>query len=365
MLGRVLIVDDAESSRGLVEYALSRQGLDVVGAASGEDALRSFAESHFDLVLLDVHLPGIDGFETCRRLRLLPNGAEVPVCYLTGNEELGSYEQAIASGGDDFLTKPVRIAELTTRVHSLLRLGALTRALASTNADLTRELAWREDLTAVLYHDLKNQVAGLSTVAEALEILPPDAPQVRTLVRALNESTWSLERMVRDLLEVGRAEAGELPMRPEWVDLAETVEHTALRVATLRRASPDTFSFALEEVPLVFVDPDIVRRVVENLVDNALRYGKDAGLIEISLRPSGSGCRLEVLDHGPGIPVGQRVSLFEKYGRLDGARTGYGLGLVSCRILLQAIGATISVDDGPSGGARFVVDFPPLVAGLR
>lgn len=353
---RVLVVDDSETSRALVEYALRRQGLEVQGVASGEEALAGFARSPCDLVLLDVQMPGLDGFETCRRLRLLPGGSDVPVCFLTGSEELSTFEQAVSSGGDDFLTKPVHVAELTTRVHSLLRLGRLTRALATSNADLTRELAWREDLTAVLYHDLKNGVAGLSSVAEALEILPPDAPQVRGLVRALNEATWSLERMVRDLLEVGRAEAGRMPMRPEWTDLGVLVEAAALRVATLRRASADAVLLRIEDVPSRLVDPEVVRRIVENLVDNALRYGKDSGPIEVVLSGREAGVRLEVIDHGPGIPVGQRVSLFQKYGRLDGARSGYGLGLVSCRILVEALGGHISVDDAPGGGARFVVD---------
>ncbi|HYJ09217.1 MAG TPA: response regulator [Polyangiaceae bacterium] len=172
---RVLVVDDNEQNRALAKATLEQEDYTVALAKSGQEALEFFGAQQPDCVLLDVRMPGMDGPETCRRLRELPGGRGVPVLFLTALRDVDTFEAALAAGGDDFLTKPVQPTELVLRVQAALRM----RDLDATNRknfelirkqrdDLMRLQLQKEQLMAFVVHDLKNPVSTIDLLAQVL-----------------------------------------------------------------------------------------------------------------------------------------------------------------------------------------------------
>jgi len=215
----VLVVDDNLQNREVAEGHLVGAGYEAVQAESGDEALAVLRAGIVkpDLVLLDVLMPGLDGFETCRRIRVLPGGSQIPILFLTALGDLGTHKAALDSGADDFLTKPINRTELLIRVRSLLRIKELSdeqaRSLAviSTQRDaLVEAQRQKEELTALIIHDLKNPLSSiLSNVQFALgqQSLGVDE---RDSLRDVLRASQSMVRMVMNLLDISRSEDGAL-----------------------------------------------------------------------------------------------------------------------------------------------------------
>src|SRR5579872_6210225 len=180
----ILVVDDNDANRSLAQNTLEDEGYRVILASAGEEALAIFAKEAVDCVLLDVRMPGLDGFAVCERLRAAPRGAETPVVFLTALRDVDTFDHALRAGGDDFLTKPVRPTELVIRVQSALKLrklGADLREqldlLKHQRDDLLRLQLQKERLMAFVVHDLKNPVNAMDLHAQLLARAPglPDS----------------------------------------------------------------------------------------------------------------------------------------------------------------------------------------------
>ena len=361
-MAEVLIVDDSELARRFaVEHARS-DGHHVVEAASGAEALACFAPDRFDVVLLDVVMPWLDGFETCRRIRAIPGGADLPIIFMTAVDDPSAIAGAASAGGDDVLVKPLRGAELTVRVRALLRTYELVRAQrAAADAairqreELCRLLAQRDALTEFLVHDLKSPLASAAfTLHDLLERAGDDA---RGALQSCLSATETATRMVMNLLDlsVGRLDVHAGPCEVAAL-FAHLREHFAIRleargVALRARA-------AVVAVP---ADRELLRRVAENLIDNALRYAPGGSAVEVEVEGDGGGAILSVIDRGPGVPPAHRERVFDRFVQLDpdaSYRASRGLGLAFCRVALEAHGGRIWVDDAPGGGARFRACFP-------
>lgn len=371
--GPILVVDDYESNRELVASILEREGYQVLQAGSGREALEIAAREPLDLVLLDMRMPDMDGTATCRALRELPHLAEVPIVFLTAHDDRSTHERALTSGADDFLTKPVRATELRIRVRALLRLRRLTKELRSAHDlvvlqrnGLERTARLQQELAAFIVHDLKNPI---SRILLATNLVTAADKQSNDLLMRIEEAARTLERMVHGLLDVGRSESEALPALRRPTDLAallaEVVRTMGPQAADKKGATRLSAECSLSS-PLVLLDPDLLRRVLENLVSNAILYGPSDGKIRITATEQGLALEVRVTDEGQGIPPEDRERVFEKFSRIglkahQKGRVGHGLGLVFCRAAAQAHGGTIHVEDGPGGrGCSFVLRLPRL-----
>jgi len=374
----ILVVDDNLQNREVAEGHLIAAGYGAVLAEGGERALEIFAERPPDLVLLDVLMPRMDGFETCRRLRALPGGADTPILFLTALGDLGTHKAALDSGADDFLTKPINRTELLIRIRSLLRIGKMSGELKR-NYELIRQQRdelleaqqQRRELSALIVHDLKNPISSnLSNVQYLVDGAGGGAPLEDGARGALGDvlrAARSMFRMVMNLLDVSRSEDGALVPRCAELDLAHLLREIYSEVGHRLEEKAQTLRLDVApEVTTIIADGDIVRRVVENLIDNAFKYGPRRGAISIEVVPStfpGSGepaVELRIRDQGEGIPPAYRRSIFEPYVRIEDrkaseVRNSQGLGLVFCRRALEVHGGEIWVEDNPPKGSCFCV----------
>lgn len=370
---RILVVDDNEANRLVAEGHLSAAGYEVVLAETGERALEMFVSCQPELVLLDVLMPGLDGFATCRLLKKLPGGLDVPVVFLTALADFGSHQRALESGADDFLTKPINRTELLIRVRSLLWVkklrDELTRGyeiIRSQRDELLRAQRQKAELSELVVHDLKSP---LSTILVSAKYLETDSSLSGDALEAAGDVLTSAElmrRMVMNLLDISRSEDGTLvPERTEF-DLAALVEEACSGMR--RRLVDEGRALELElELAQLKADRDLLQRLLENLLDNAVKYTPLGGTIRVTTRLVPDGVELRVADEGRGIPESERERIFERYARADSERFSHrgssrGLGLAFCRLAAEVHGGRIWVEPGSSSGTVFCVFIPRFQA---
>jgi two-component system, sensor histidine kinase and response regulator len=369
--GSVLVIDDDGMNRALAEVVLGSAGYAVTLAENGAAALASFAERLPDLVLLDVVMPVMDGFETCRRLRVLPNGADVPILFLTANSDLRAQQKALESGADDFLTKPLNRTELLIRVRSLIRIRRMHvqllrnyQVIRTQNEALRRTQHQKQELTDLIVHDLKSPLTGIYTNAEFALSLPSLPEPARGALHDVVTGVQTMLRIVLNLLDVSRSEDGVLAPTFTEVDLVALVEQ--VRGTVRRRAEAEDRKFVVRSEPsslLVRGDSDLLRRLLENLIDNSLNHAPPNTSVALDVTRAENTVRIAVRDEGEGVPMVHRERIFDKYAQVhrQGAakiRSSRGLGLAFCRLAAEAHGGRIWVEDNAPTGSAFVVELP-------
>ncbi len=363
-LERVLVIDDNAHNRAVAEGQLVSAGYAVDTAEDGEAGLAIFQQREPDLVLLDMLMPGIDGIETCRRMRKLPGGQDTPIVFITAHGDLELQRQALESGGDDFLTKPIQRVELLLRVRSLLRVKRIARELARNNEELLRVQRQKDDLGGLIVHDLKNPLAAILTNgAFVLEMLQSEA--ARPVVQDIMSAAETMRRMVMNLIDVNRSEDGALALHVDTVDATLLVKDVVNAMGVrAREREHELCVSSCADLPPLEADYDILRRVLETLLDNSFKYTPKCGKVQLGCELEGSTALLfRVSDQGPGVPAHSRQRIFEKYVQLDSevrlhGRASRGLGLVFCKKAVEAHGGSIWVDEAEAGGARFTVRMP-------
>ena len=357
----VLVIDDNAANRALAQATLEDEGYQVVLAAAGEAGVAAFVRQPPDCVLLDIQMPGMDGVAVCQRVRELPGGADVPVVFLTAQRDVETFDRARQAGGDDFLTKPFRPSELILRIEAAMKLrrialerGELVELIRRQRDDVMRLQLQREQLMAFLVHDLKNPVHAISLSGELIARDQTASPRTRAAAAAIRSDSESLLRMIMNLLDLSKADEGRLVPARQRIDLAGLAAEIAAGMAA--RARTAEVEIAAEVAPrTIHADPELIRRVVENLVDNAIRHAPPESVVRITSVDRGAGVEIRVADAGPGVPAALRERVFDRFVQGDTpARAGRGLGLAFCKLAIEAHGGTIWIEDG-NPGAVFCV----------
>jgi len=362
---KILVIDDNAENLALAQATLDDEGYQVVLAASGEEGLRKFEIEQPDCVLLDVRMPGMDGFAVCDRIRASTHGAHTPVVFLTAQRDVDTFDRALRAGADDFLTKPVRPTELIVRVHAALKLRKMSTELREhyelvrhQRDDLMRVQLQKERLSAFVVHDLKNPVSTMDLHAQLLLREPGLSPSARESVQHIRQEARSLLRLLLNLLDISKSEEGALVARLEDVDLATLSAEVTAALSVKAEASGVTFACAID-VAHVRADRDLLQRVLENLIENAIRHAPTGSRISVGARVRDDGVYIHVADAGPGVPADLREKIFDPFVQLESGdrvvtRTGRGLGLTFCRLAIEAHGGRIWVEDAAPGSTFYL-----------
>ena len=366
LIGRkILIVDDDRLNIRILGGILKNQGYKLADADSGERALEVYAQSKPDLVLLDVMMPGINGFETCRALKRLYADDCAPIIFITAKNESDDVVEGLSAGGVDYLPKPFQAREVLARIRTHLNSQLLAEQQKSLVEQLSRADAAKNRFLGMAAHDLRGPLASIRGLAEFLRdgVVGDLTADQLDLVNTIHGASQSMLRMVNELLDVATIESGELKIDPAKHNLAELIEKSVY-LANIEAAKKNTrISFAVPEVPpYPSIDSAKIQQVVDNLLSNAAKYSPPGSSITVELRRDSDVCIFGVKDQGPGIPENERDKLFKDFGRLSVKPTGgeksTGLGLAICRKIVEAHRGTILAENLPGGGAEFRFSLP-------
>ena len=348
---KILVVDDQPANLRVVGMLLSRQGYQVVTAESGPKALEICESEPPDLVLLDMMMPGMDGFQVMEEMRAGAAPPSVPVVFVTAAQDRDLLLRAFDAGAVDYVTKPFLPEELLARVSAHV-------GLKLTRDRLERVAREREELVNLVAHDLKNPLSSVLFASEMLITGATKPERVPRYMAMIHESATDALGYIRQYLEsAGRADDGDAPS----ASLSDTLDWLVQRYEYQLEAKgiPVSVQRPAKDVH-VRIDERVLRQVSENLVTNAMKYAPESELT-ISGQPGAPGYwQLVVADRGPGIPAHKQRELFKPFVRLhegdDGISSGLGLSLA--KQIVQKAGGQLWYEDRKSGGARFVIELP-------
>jgi signal transduction histidine kinase len=359
--GTLLIVDDEELNRDGLARRLQRHGYSTCTAASGREGMALLAERRFDLVLLDIMMPGMNGLEVLKHLRRVDSLLDLPVIMVTARGDSQDVVEALELGANDYLTKPLDFPIVLARIRTQLTLKRAEEALRETDRH-------KDEFLAVLGHELRNPLAPLLNALRLLR-LQRDRDHVETerLLGVMERQVNHLCRLVDDLLDVNRISRGKIELRKGPLNLASVLERCVERVRPQLEERQHTLgvSWSVEPLPLEG-DPARLEQVFTNLLTNAGKYTPPGGHIEVcAVREAGEAV-VRVKDNGIGIRaemLGRVFDMFEQADRVSGQECeGLGLGLALVRALVQLHGGSVAAfSDGADTGSEFVVRLPLTV----
>lgn len=372
-IDRILVVDDSPDNCFLIQTILQEEGYEVEIAESGIVALEIIDRQPPDLLLLDVMMPGMDGYEVTRRVRDNEKLPFMPIALITAfDPNQASVARGLDIGADEFIRKPVEVDELMARVRSLLRLKH--------SVDERDQIAQqRENFVSWMTHDLRTPLVAADRMLTLFQqgALGEMSPAMREAVVTMARSNQTLLTMVNTLLEVYRFEAGRKNLIFAPMSLADLIQEVIpeLKPLTNEKGLELTFTLVPDpshpnlEVGKVVGDRMELRRLVTNLLGNAIKF-TDTGSVNLRLssakapktaepeQQSIPWVKLEVQDTGPGIPAENLTAIFERFRQGSHNRQGSGLGLHLSRRIVEVHKGTIHVESNPGEGSTFVVYLP-------
>ena len=369
----ILIVDDMPANLEVVTSHLERQGYCAVVALGGDEGIERAEFVHPDLILLDVMMPGLDGFETCRRLKANPATRDIPVIFMTALADTADKLAGFAAGAVDYVTKPLNGAEVLARIETHLALYALRQQLAAQNTRLQQEIAAREltqaalqrsnteleQLAYVASHDMQEP---LRMVASYLQLVAQryqgrlDADADEFIGYAV-DGAKRMQALINDLLAYSRLGTKARPFEPS--DCNAIVE-TA--IAQLRLAIEDSGARITHgSLPTVMGDATQLLQLFQNLLSNAIKFRRDVPpVVHVDAQPWDAAWRFSVHDNGIGIAAEYFERIFVLFQRLHGRGEypGTGIGLAICKKVVERHGGSIAVQSQPGEGSTFSFTLP-------
>ncbi len=351
----ILVVDDSPDNVFLIRTILEEEGYTVSTAENGAYALEKIVQSPCDLVLLDLMMPGIDGYEVTKRVRENTELPFIPILLITAHDS-PNVAHGLDLGADDFIRKPVTVDELLARVRSLLRL----KHSIDERDEIARQ---RQDFVSRLTHDLRTPLVAADRILLLFQqgALGDLSPQMQEVIDIMARSNSNLLQMVNTLLEVYRFEAGRKTLAFQPVNLHQLLEEVAKELTPLAEEKRLSVNLDLgEEIISIMGDRLDLHRLSTNLVGNAIKF-TDIGSVTIRLKSATAAddsITIEVADTGSGIPLEEQAILFERFRQGSHKRSGSGLGLYLSHRIVEAHQGSIQVNSEVGKGSVFIVRLP-------
>jgi signal transduction histidine kinase len=363
----ILVVDDTEDNLDLLEFALKRKPVHMLRATSGKDCLQIAAQNPPDVILLDIQMPEMDGFETLKHLRASKKTANIPVIFLTAQrKDASSIEHGLSLGADEYLTKPIDIDELLVRTRSLVRLKKMEAELERTKADFM----------AMLIHDMRSPIGGISSILDLLEDPLLNGEPVedvhKELLNSAKDATSRLLQLINDMLDISKFEAGKMTLHRHQVQIGEIANQIIKQMRPqFKQRNIQVESSIEEDLPFISADAHKLSQVFANILSNALKFTIPHGTVQVTigkikgeqgmLFPDG-GVQVSISNNGPGILAKELPTIFERYKQGEASESipvkGTGLGLAICKHIVEAHGGNISAESEPNKITTFRFSLP-------
>jgi len=370
--GLLLVVDDDPDNRDVLSRRLKRQGHLVRTAANGRDALQLMRETAFDLVLLDIMMPDMDGYEVLGHIKADDLLQHIPVIMISALHEVQSVVRCIEAGAEDYLAKPFNPTLLKARIGACLekkrgrdRETVLYEQLQRNYKRLQEVERLRDDMRNMIVHDLRTPLTAVIMGVEMLEKHGALNEMQRELMTIATGGGKTLLGMINDLLDVEKMESGSAQLQYDELSAAALVAGAVEQVASL---AADGRTALVTEIapglPAFAGDENKLSRTLVNLIANAIKFTR-AGTVTITAsQDDGESIGFAIRDTGDGIPSEAFERIFEKFGQLDSRRVGTGLGLAFCKLAVEAHGGRIKVESTPGVGSTFSFTIPLCGGGL-
>lgn len=366
--GSLLVVDDDVINREVLTRRLTQQGHRIRTASNGEEALRLMRDQVFDLVLLDVVMPDMDGYEVLRQIRSDDRLRHLPVIMISVVSEMQSVVRCIEAGAEDYLAKPFNPTLLKARIGACLekKLGQdRERALLEESLQSYKRLQemerLRDDMRNMIVHDLRTPLTAVIVGVDMVRMHGELNQSQQELMAVAAAGGRTLLAMINDLLDVEKMESGTAQLDRAELSASALVDGAVEQVTALaREAGTALITDIAPGLPAFSGDEKSLSRTLVNLIANAIKFTR-GGTVTISVsQPDEENIRFAVRDTGAGIPAAAFERIFEKFGQLDSRRGGTGLGLAFCKLAVEAHGGRIKVESTPEVGSTFSFTIPRL-----
>ena len=367
--GNILIVDDAPDNLRLLSRMLVQQGYEVRSAISGALALRAVQAIPTDLILLDINMPKMNGFEVCEQLKQDITTCEIPVIFLSAYSNAVDKVKAFRVGGIDYITKPFQVEEVLARVENQLTLRRLQIELQQAKADALRALEREKELNrlksefvSMITHDFKTPLAsiqGFAGLLQAAEDGLTEATKNRYFEK-IDAAIDHMRQLLDNVLLISGAEVGKLQCHPIRLNL-EAFCRDLVEAMQLSQEHPNSIRFTFTgESPQADIDPMLLRQILSNLLANAIKYSPAGELIQFDLIRQGDSAQFCIQDHGIGIPKDDLCDLFQAFRRCNnvGQIRGTGLGLAVVKKCVDAHSGEIHLASQEGEGTMVTVTLP-------
>ncbi len=361
----VLCVDDTPANLDVLWRTLEPRGYRIQVAPSGEAALKLLENAPPpDLILMDVMMPGIDGYETCRRLKSGERTRDIPVLFVTARNQPEDIVQAFEAGGVDYIPKPFRQEEVCARVAAHIGIERLRRELREQNSALEELSEQKSRFVGMAAHDLRNPLISIRGFAELLLDSEDELPAAerRRLLQTIERVSGDMLGLINDMLDVTTIESGKLELSMASSSLKQLIEERLKIFENIAHRKQIALDAELGETGRRMLDGARIIQVFDNLLSNAIKFSPENTRIKISLAQDAESDLVTVADEGPGISEQEQERLFEAFEKLSARPTGgessTGLGLAIAKKMIEGHGGSLEVYSVLGEGASFSFRLP-------
>ena len=361
---KILIVDDVVSNVLLLKILLTNEKFQVCTASNGNMCIEMAKSEHPDLILLDVMMPDLNGFDTAVILKKDPETQEIPIIFLTALNNPSDLVKGFQVGANDFLTKPFNKEELVMRVMHQIQLVAAKRIIIRQNEELKRTISNRDKMYSVIAHDLRSPMASIRMVLNlAVNVVSKDivGEEIFGLLDKANRESEETHDLLDNLLKWTKSQTGRLSVVYQELDLDDIVPG----VVDIFRMIAEMKKIDLKYIPadeklIVHADNDMIKTIIRNFLSNAVKFTPEGKSVEVFYKREGDFARISVRDHGVGIEPDRVEAIFHTgettYG--TGGEEGSGLGLQLCQDFARKNGGDAHVESTLGEGSTFSFTIP-------
>lgn len=355
----IMIIDDVEQNIEILGNILHEAGYHLITATGALDAISILDNVHPDIILLDIMMPGMNGFELCEQIKANKNLQEIPIIFLTAKADTRDIIRGFEVGGIDYVTKPFNSTELLVRIQTHIRTKRLREELLQANKKLEELNQTKTKFFSIIAHDIRSPLSGVYTLLDSLAIKVKKDNEVSHYVNIMQQSFQKLFNLLENLLEWSRVELDSFSINKERINILEPIRTNVSLFSELAMQKEIEIKINSSEPRFVNVDINMLNTIIRNLLTNAIKFTNKGGIIQINYTSKNGYLELQIKDNGVGMDQHKVKNLFSSgtVKTTPGTKNekGSGLGLLLCREMVERNGGRIKAESEPGKGTTFYV----------